>query len=85
MSPNGQPPYERGHYVEFARNVGRCEDEIRRIVRGPKAAGWHPLGAMLLRAADELHHCFHSSTMSSYGPRFGGDVRGRADWPESGS
>ena len=54
MSPNGQAPYEWGRYVEFARNVGRGEDKIRRIVRGPEAAGWHPLEAMLLRAADDI-------------------------------
>lgn len=47
--------YEWGQHVRIAREAGVSEAEIARIVEGPDAAGWTPLDAALIRAADELH------------------------------
>ena len=47
--------YEWGQHVRIAGAAGLSEEEIARVVDGPDAAGWAPLDAALLRAADELH------------------------------
>jgi alkylhydroperoxidase family enzyme len=47
--------YEWGQHAIIARQVGISDEEIRRVVAGPEAAGWDPFEAVLLRAADELH------------------------------
>lgn len=48
--------YEFAQHRRFALQAGMTLDEIRRIQDGPDADGWDPLGALLCRAADELHH-----------------------------
>jgi 4-carboxymuconolactone decarboxylase len=52
---NCRAPYEWAQHVAIARTVGITDEEITRITAGPDAAGWSPLDAVLLRAADELH------------------------------
>ena len=47
--------YEWGQHAIIAGYVGISEEEIRRIAEGPRAPGWDPFEALLLRAADELH------------------------------
>jgi alkylhydroperoxidase family enzyme len=47
--------YEWGHHTVIARMVGISDDEILRVTEGPRAAGWEPFDALLLRAVDELH------------------------------
>ena len=47
--------YEWGQHALIAAGVGITADEIRRVIEGPDAAGWDPVEALLLRAADELH------------------------------
>jgi 4-carboxymuconolactone decarboxylase len=47
--------YEWGQHVLIARDAGLTDDEIGRVREGSTAAGWSPLDAALLRAADELH------------------------------
>lgn len=47
--------YEFVQHVVLGKNAGLSEAEIERIQHGPDAAGWDPLEADLLRAADELH------------------------------
>ena len=46
--------YEWAQHVVIAGDVGVAAEEIDRIAAGPEAAGWEPLDAALLRAADEL-------------------------------
>ena len=47
--------YEWGQHAIIAGYVGISEEEIRRVAEGPRAPGWEPFEALLLRAADELH------------------------------
>ena len=47
--------YEWSAHVGVARRAGVSDEELRRIVDGPDAAGWNDWDAALLRAADELH------------------------------
>jgi len=47
--------YEWGQHVRIAKAAGLSDEEIARVPAGPDAAGWAPLDAALLRAADELH------------------------------
>lgn len=47
--------YEWGHHTVIARMVGISDEEMRRVTEGPRAPGWSPLDALLLRAADELY------------------------------
>jgi 4-carboxymuconolactone decarboxylase len=53
---NCRAHYEWGHHVDNVRRVGMSNAEIARIADGPDADGWPPADALLLRAADELHH-----------------------------
>ncbi len=55
---NCRSEYEWGQHVVVGRKVGLTDEEIRRVREGPEAAGWRPADALLLRAADELHHDF---------------------------
>lgn len=52
---NCRSDYEWAQHVRIARAAGLADDEIARVRAGPDAAGWAPLDALLLRAADELH------------------------------
>jgi alkylhydroperoxidase family enzyme len=47
--------YEWGQHVRIAEGLGMEREEILRVAEGPRAAGWSPADADLLRAADELH------------------------------
>jgi 4-carboxymuconolactone decarboxylase len=47
--------YEWGQHAIIAGYVGISDEEIRRVAEGPRAPGWEPFEALLLRAADELH------------------------------
>jgi alkylhydroperoxidase family enzyme len=49
-----QADYEWAQHVVQGRDAGLTDEEIERIEQGPDAAGWEPLDAALLRAADEL-------------------------------
>lgn len=51
---NCKAGYEWGQHEVIAKTVGLTDEEILRITKGPDAAGWEPLEAALLRAADEL-------------------------------
>ena len=64
--------YEWGQHVLIARQAGLTDEEIRRIQRGPDAAGWDAFDAALLRAADELHsdQVVSDSTWAELGKRY---------------
>jgi alkylhydroperoxidase family enzyme len=47
--------YEWGHHVEIGQRAGLAPAEVERVAEGPKAPGWSPFDAVLLRAVDELH------------------------------
>jgi 4-carboxymuconolactone decarboxylase len=47
--------YDWAHHVPAAQRAGLSDEEILRISRGPSAAGWSQLDALLLQATDELH------------------------------
>jgi alkylhydroperoxidase family enzyme len=57
--------YEFAQHRRIALSVGMTLDDIRRIQRGPDAAGWDPLEAVLCRAADELHHAHELTTWAA--------------------
>jgi alkylhydroperoxidase family enzyme len=67
-----QADYEWGHHVEIGQRVGLTDDEILRIALGPDAPGWSEFDAVLLRAADELHHdaCLSDSTWGALAARY---------------
>ena len=50
-----QSEYEFGQHTLVGKRQGLAEEEIERITKGPRASGWDPFDATLLRAADELH------------------------------
>jgi alkylhydroperoxidase family enzyme len=52
---NCKADYDWAHHVPAAKRAGLSDEEILRISKGPKAAGWNRADADLLRAADELH------------------------------
>lgn len=47
--------YEFAQHRRVALAAGMSLDDVRRIQAGPDAEGWDPVGALLCRAADELH------------------------------
>lgn len=49
-----QSQYEFTQHVRVAKGVGMSDDDIARVKEGAEAAGWTPLEAALVRAADEL-------------------------------
>src|SRR6185369_10082882 len=48
--------YEWGQHVEIAKRAGLTVDEIARVKQGAGAKGWTEAEALLVKAADELHH-----------------------------
>jgi len=64
--------YEWGQHVRIGRSAGLTDDEIRRVIDGPDAAGWSPADAELLRAADELHEhqCLSDATWAALARRY---------------
>jgi alkylhydroperoxidase family enzyme len=51
-----QAKYEFGQHTLAGKEVGLTDEEILRITRGPDDPAWSDSDAVLLRAADELHH-----------------------------
>lgn len=47
--------YEWGQHVPIGKRAGLTDEEIARIPKGARAAGWSDLDAAILRATDELH------------------------------
>lgn len=47
--------YEWSVHRGVALRAGITDEELRRVIEGPDAAGWSEWDATLLRAADELH------------------------------
>jgi alkylhydroperoxidase family enzyme len=56
VAHNAGSDYEWGHHERIGRAAGLSPEEIARVREGPAASGWSPRRALLLRAADELHH-----------------------------
>lgn len=56
VAHNCRCDYEWRHHVRIGRQAGLTEEEITRVADGPDAAGWSGRQALLLEAADELHH-----------------------------
>jgi len=48
--------YEWGQHVRIGKDTGLTDEEIARLPGGADAAGWDAFDAVLIRAADELHH-----------------------------
>lgn len=46
--------YEWSHHVSYAKEAGLSDEEIARIAKGPRAAGWSEEQAAVLQAVDEL-------------------------------
>jgi hypothetical protein len=44
-----------GRHAVYGHEAGLSEDDIKRVMAGPNAAGWNKWDATVLRAADELH------------------------------
>ncbi len=65
--------YEWAQHVAIAGTAGLSTDEIRRVAKGPDAAGWNDDDAALLRAVDELHddHCIGDTTWNALAARYG--------------
>lgn len=64
--------YEWGHHVQIGKAAGISDEEVLRIVKGPRAAGWSPFDAALLSAADELHYdqMIGDATWAALGERY---------------
>jgi 4-carboxymuconolactone decarboxylase len=48
--------YEWGQHVEMSKRAGLTVEEIERVKQGAGAKGWTEAEALLIKAADELHH-----------------------------
>jgi alkylhydroperoxidase family enzyme len=53
--------YEWAHHVVIGKQAGLTDEEIPRVRRGPTDESWSSDDAVLLTAADELHHDSHIS------------------------
>jgi alkylhydroperoxidase family enzyme len=51
-----QAKYEFGQHTLAGKEAGLTDEEILRITKGPDDPAWGDFDAVLLRAADELHH-----------------------------
>jgi 4-carboxymuconolactone decarboxylase len=47
--------YEFVQHIVLARNAGLTDADIERVQHGPKADGWDPVEADIVRSVDELH------------------------------
>ncbi len=65
--------YEWAQHVAIAGTAGLTTEEIRRVAKGPDAAGWSAADATLLRAIDELHddHCIDDATWNALARDYG--------------
>jgi AhpD family alkylhydroperoxidase len=52
---NSRCAYEWRHHVRLAERAGLTSEEILRVADGANAAGWSPVQAALLQAADDVH------------------------------
>jgi alkylhydroperoxidase family enzyme len=50
-----QSEYEFAQHRRLAMAADMTEEDIRRIIEGPDAAGWDPFELVLCQAADEVH------------------------------
>ena len=50
-----QAAYEWSHHSILGIEAGLTQEEVLRIMKGPKAEGWSEFDRTLLRAGDELH------------------------------
>ncbi|MEO6988974.1 MAG: carboxymuconolactone decarboxylase family protein [Aquihabitans sp.] len=59
--------YEWGQHVGIGREAGLNDEEMRRIAKGPDAAGWSTQDAAKIRAVDELtdHHRISDETWAT--------------------
>jgi alkylhydroperoxidase family enzyme len=48
--------YEFGQHMLSGKRAGLTDKEIKRIMEGPKAAGWDPFDATLVLVVDELYY-----------------------------
>ncbi|MCU1683811.1 MAG: carboxymuconolactone decarboxylase [Amycolatopsis sp.] len=53
--------YEWAHHVVIGKQAGLTDEEIKRVRNGPADDSWSNDDAVLLTAADELHHNSHIS------------------------
>ena len=58
---NCQADYEWAHHVVIGKQAGLTDEEIQRIRNGPTDESWSSDDAVLLTAADDLHHHSHIS------------------------
>jgi len=58
---NCHADYEWAHHVVIGKQAGLTDEEIERVRNGPTGEGWSSDDAVLLIAADELHHDSHIS------------------------
>jgi AhpD family alkylhydroperoxidase len=55
VAHNSDCEYEWRHHERLGAAAGLSAEDIDRVRSGPRAEGWSPAQALLLRAADELH------------------------------
>jgi 4-carboxymuconolactone decarboxylase len=69
---NCRSAYEWAQHERIARAAGVTDDELGRIRAGAGADGWEPFDALLMRAADELHHdaCLSDATWAALSERY---------------
>jgi 4-carboxymuconolactone decarboxylase len=67
-----QAAYEWEQHVRIGKAAGLSDDEIDRISKGPKAAGWNKHDAALVQAADDLyeHSVVSDETWKQLSERF---------------
>jgi alkylhydroperoxidase family enzyme len=53
---NCHADYEWAHHVAISKQAGLTDEEIESVRNGPTDEGWSSDDAVLLTAADELHH-----------------------------
>jgi alkylhydroperoxidase family enzyme len=58
---NCRAGYEWAHHVVIGKQAGLTDEEIERVRKGPINESWSSDDAVLLTAADELHHDSHIS------------------------
>jgi len=56
VAHNSSCRYEWEHHERIGRQAGLSPQDIERVRQGPDAEGWSERQALLLHAADELHH-----------------------------
>jgi alkylhydroperoxidase family enzyme len=55
VAHNAGSDYEWSQHERLGRAAGLDDEQIARVREGPRAPGWSPRQALLLRATDELH------------------------------